>query len=276
MFNDSQSLPEWVDSRTGAQLLGVKSKKFFYHVERGEIGVEPSRGPKDNRYKVADILAVKKRLTGRRKKLEPTLIDWLQPSDIPAGLRLDQQLYPDEIDLAEAAVYQSWRRNNNKLTMAAFTKDRSECLAYIQLVPLTESLILNILSGKRPENSIKPEEVEAYGRPGGYTLLAVSAVAHPSRPDLLYKILYKMAEYWIEQYPERYITRIYAQAVSRTGDMLIQHFFMAPRYDLAPDAYMLDMARPGASKMIRWFQSQLKQKAPLPEELQHPYTLPQQ
>jgi hypothetical protein len=270
MVSSSQSLPDYVNSRDGAALLGVKQKKFFYHVERGEIGMEPGRARKDNRYKVSDILELKKRLGEKKKKPAPVLIDWLQPSDIPAGLLLDQLLYSEEIDLAEAAVYQSWRKNNNRLTMAAFSQDRSECLAYIQLVPLAESIILDILSGSRAENSIKPGEVEAYDRPGAYTLLAISAVAHPVRPDLLYKILYRMAEYWIEQYPQRYITRIYAQALSERGDLLIQHFFMAPRYDLAPNAYMLDLSRPGAAKMVRWFQSQLRQKAPLPQALQHP------
>jgi hypothetical protein len=206
----------------------------------------------------------------RKRKPEPVLIDWLQPGDIPAGLRLDQLLYSDEIDLAEAAVYQSWRRNNNRLTMSAFSKDRSECLAYMQLVPLKEAVILDILSGKRPENSIQPEEVEAYDREGAYTLLAISAVAHPVRPDLLYKILYRIAEYWIGQYPKRYITKVYAQAVSERGDMLMQHFFMAPRYDLSPTAYMLDLSRPGAAKMVRWFQSRLREKSPLPEGLRPP------
>jgi hypothetical protein len=272
MPDDTPPQPEYVDSRMGARLLGVKPAKFFYHVERGEIALEIGRARKDNRYRVSDILAVKQRLLERKRKPDPVLIDWLQPSDIPAGLRLDHQVYREEIDLAEAAVYQSWRRNNNQLTMAAFTKDRSECLAYIQLVPLAESVILDILSGKRPENSIKPEEVQSYDRPGAYTLLGISAVAHPDRPDLLYKILYRMMEFWIEQYPTRFITRVYAQAVSERGDMLIQHFFMAPRYDLSEDAYVLDMTRPGASKMVKWFRDKLREKAPLPEELARQYT----
>ena len=86
-------------------------------------------------------------------------------------------------------------------------------------------------------------------------------------------MLYQHMQFWISMYPERYITRVYAQAVSERGDMLIQHFFMSPRYDLSPNAYMLDLARPSASKMIRQFQAQLRQKAPLPEELQRPYIL---
>ncbi len=54
---------------------------------------------------------------------------------------------------------------------------------------------------------------------------------------------------------------------------MVQHFFMAPRYDLAPNAYILDLARPSVSKIIRRFQARLAQKAPFPEELQQPYAI---
>src|SRR5262249_1843734 len=99
-------------------------------------------------FNCVDIYTIKERKAqGKPRKvyksrLAPTIVDWLQPTDIPAGLRLDMLLYPDEIveDLQEASVYQSWRKNNNLLTMGAFTKDRSECLAYLQLVPLDEQV----------------------------------------------------------------------------------------------------------------------------------------
>jgi hypothetical protein len=64
------------------------------------------------------------------------------------------------------------------------------------------------------------------------------------------------------------------------GNIMVQHFFMAPRYDLAAlDAYMLDLARPGASHIIRKFQKRLLKKAeilgvPYPEELTKPYMPP--
>jgi hypothetical protein len=263
-MSDISQLPEYVNSRAGMQLLGVKPAKFYYHVERGEIALEPGRTRRDNRYKVSDILAVKQRLQGKRRKPAPALIDWLLPSDIPAGLILDYQLYTEDIDLEEAAVYQSWRRNNNLLTMGAFSQDRSECWGYIQLIPLDESVILDILSGRRHENSIRPDEIQAYDRPGAYALLAISATALPERPDLLYKMLYKIMDFWIAQYPERYISRIYAQAVSEQGTLLIQHLFMSPRYDLAENAFELDLSRPSASKIVKQFRARLQEKAPFP------------
>ncbi len=156
--------------------------------------------------------------------------------------------------------------------MGAFSQDRSECLAYLQLVPLDERVILEILSGRRSESSITPDEVRSYDEPGGYTLLAVSAVCQPDRSELLYVILRRYMDFWKSQYPERFIAKIYAQAVSERGDMLIQHFFMAPRYDLSPNAYVLDLARPSASRIVRRFQEELKQIAPLPEGLQRSYS----
>jgi hypothetical protein len=48
--------------------------------------------------------------------------------------------------------------------------------------------------------------------------------------------------------------------------------FMAPRPDLAYNAYEIDLAKPSASKVLRWFKEQLKAKAPLPLDLQYPPT----
>jgi hypothetical protein len=260
--------PGYVRYSRALELFSPLTKNQFTHqVNAGEI--KTAIDEKGRMYELQSLHRVRNALLGE-KTAPQTIIDWLQPSDIPAGLRLDISLYPDEIveGLEEASVYQSWRKNNNQLTMGAFTKDRAECLAYLQLVPLEEQTILDILSGKRSENSIKPDEVLAYNRLGAYTLLGVSAACHPDYPDLLFRILDRMMEFWIEQYPERYITKVYAQAVSERGDMLIQHLFMAPRPDLAQNAYELNLARLSASKIVRRFQKRLAAKAPLPPELQ--------
>lgn len=279
MNNNKNVQEEFVPWSQGAEILGIKRTAFSHYVKTGQIRTEPGRGPRDGRYNLEDIYKIKERREqgkprkSYKKRPAPVLIDWLQPSDIPAGLKLDYLLYDENIDLAEAAVYQAWRRNNNFLTIGAFSKDRSECLAYLQLVPLHEQVIFDILSGKREETSIKPEEVLAYDKPGAYMLLGVSAVCHPERPDLLFRLFEGMMDFWIEQYPKRYVTKVYAQAMSEREDMLIQHLFMAPRPDLAQNAYELNFARPAASKIIRRFQKRLVQKAPLPEALQQPYII---
>lgn len=277
MNRDGKTHEEFIRWSEGAEMLGMKRTAFFHYVRTGQIRSEPGRQPRDGRYNIHDIYQLKeRRAQGKprkpyKKQPVQVLIDWLQPADIPAGLKLDYLLYQEHIDLAEAAVYQAWRRNNNLLTIGAFNKDRSECLAYLQLVPLDEQTILDILSRKREENSIQPTEVRSYEQQGPYTLLGVSAICHPAQPYLLFRLLDRVMDFWVEQYPERYITKIYAQAVSKRGDMLIQHLFMAPRPDLAPNAYELNLARPAASRIIRRFQAKLLAKAPLPPALQAIY-----
>ena len=267
---------QYIPWAEGAKLLGLKRSAFFYLVESGQVRAESGRGPRDGRYSLQDILAIKEhRSSGKRrykKHLAPLMFDWLSSNDIPAILRLDQVVY-DEMFLAEAAVYKQWSEKNPQLAMAAFDarSDRQTMLAYIAALPLDEQVILQIMRGEREEISITQDEIQTYEQHGPYTLLANSAVVHPERPDLLLKVLLRMTEWWVEQFPERYVTRVYAQSISERGDRMISHFFLAPRYDLAPNAYMLDLARPGASKMIRLFQQRLKSKAPLPPELQAPF-----
>jgi hypothetical protein len=272
----------YVPWKEGADILGLKRSAFFYLVNSEQIRTEPGRGPRDGRYSLEDIEAIKTKRAQKaqrkehklpRRKPAPVILDWLSPLDIPAILRLDQIVY-NEMYLAEAAVYRQWSEKNPQLAMAAFDarSNRQTMLAYVAALPLDESVILQILRGEREEISITKDEIQTYERPGAYTLLANSAVTHPDRPDLLYKVLYRIMAEWIERYPERYVSRIYSQSISERGDQLVQHFFMAPRYDLADNAYMLDLARPGASKIIRWFQMMLAQKAPLPAELRRIYT----
>ena len=272
----------FVPWREGADILGLKRSAFFYLVKSGQIHTEPGRGPRDGRYNLADIESIKEKRAHKaqrkehrppRKRLAPVMLDWLSPLDIPAILRLDQIVY-NEMYLAEAQVYRSWSEKNSQLAMAAFDarSNRQEMLAYVACLPLPELVIMEIMRGDREEISITKEEIQSYERAGGYTLLANSAVTHPDRPDLLIQVLKRMMAEWVERYPERYVTRVYSQAVSESGDRLISHFFMQPRYDLAENAYMLDLARPGASRIIRLFQYQLSQKAPIPAELRKVYT----
>lgn len=155
----------------------------------------------------------------------------------------------------------------------AESRGRQVMLAYIAALPLDESVIHAVLRGERQETDLKSDEMQTYERPGAYTLLANSAVSLPEYPDLLNRILLRLMDAWVDRYPERYVTRIYSQTVSESGDRMVQHFFMAPRYDLAPNAYMLDLARPSSSKIVRRFQERLLQKAPLPEELRQPYAI---
>lgn len=246
---------------------------FNYRVRSGDILVKEDEHGR--LYDVESIKKVKEFLQSEKKKelyKGQFIIDWTRPEDYASGIKLDMQVYDLDVALADAATYQSWRKNNNnRLSIAAFNEDRSERFASIKLMPLkSEQTAIDILSNKRSENDLQADEIRNYDEPGPYIILAIDAVALPEYPYLLNAILRKWINFWVEQYPERYMKRIYTQAVSESGLMMVQHFFMSPRFDLAPNAFMLDLAYPSASKIVRNLQRRWEEKAPLPPDLQPP------
>ena len=146
-------------------------------------------------------------------------------------------------------------------------KDRRIRYGYIGLIPLPEPIILDILTGKKDEKEITPDEILTYDEPGEYTLLANSAVIHPDYPELANRIIHEIMKYWIDQYPEKRIKRIYTQTVSEQGRTLAKKLYLGPLYTVGEngltrveDAYVLDMQEQAVSKVIRQFQASLKTK----------------
>ena len=254
---------EYVPSSVGEKLLGVDTGKFFYYVQSGQIAREPGSPKRNARYSVADILKVKEKRASRQrnKKTIHGMIDWIGVDDVLTSLQLDYRVYGSDVFLADLPYYAERVVRNPHVALAVFDSPRRErILAYLSLLPLPEPVILEVLRGEKHETRIRTEEIETYERKGGYTLLAESVVADPEHPEQLNTLLKHLAEYWCEQYPDRYITKIYAQAESRRGDILIQKVFFAPREDLAPNAYVLNLSRPGASRFVRHFQQCIDEK----------------
>ena len=94
----------------------------------------------------------------------------------------------------------------------------------------------------------------------GYALLAESVVVDPDHPEQLNTVLREVLSYWCKQHPQRYIEKIYADAATEHGDMLARKLYFSPLYHVSDTAYVLDLRRPGISKVVRNFQECLKQK----------------
>lgn len=254
---------EYVTSPEGAELLGDEGK-FFYYVQSGQIAKKPGSNKRDTRYSVADILKIKQKLAQKQQAKKSThgYVDWITGvDDVLTSLKLDYKVYGQETLLADLSYYAERVKRNPHVALAVFDSlKRERILAYISLLPLPETTILEVLQGKRHETEIRTEEVETYEREGAYTLLAESVVTDPEHPEQLNTLLKHLMEYWCEQYPDRYITKIYAQAESKMGDILIQKLFFAPLEDLAPNAYVLNLTRPGASRIIKQFQQCIEEK----------------
>ena len=260
---DETKTQHYVSSTEGEKILGVDTGRFFYYVQSKQIAKEPGSGKRNARYSVSDILKVKEKLSRkqRTRKIAHGFVDWIGVDDVLTSLKLDYRVYGSEVFLADLPYYAERVVRNPHVALAVYDSPKRErILAYISLLPLPESTILEILREERHETKIRAEEVETYERKGGYTLLAESVVTDPEHPEQLNTLLKHLTEYWCEQYPDRYISKIYAQAESKHGDILIQKLFFAPREDLAPNAYVLNLSRPGASRFVQHFQQCIEEK----------------
>jgi hypothetical protein len=242
---------------------------FNYRIRKGEITTKEDDAGK-TLYSVRSTIELRNRLLkkiSRRDRQPEVIVDWLKPTDITAALDLDQIVY-HEMFLAEAEVYMGWRRKNPYISKAAFdARDRRTCYGYLGLIPLPEQVILDILTGKKDEKEITPDEIVTYDEPGDFTLLANSAVVHPEYAEVIHKIISSVMNFWYEQYPEKRIKRIYAQAVSDAGRIMAQKLYLGPLYVIqndqlvrVEDAYVLDMENIAASRVIRDFQEKIRKK----------------
>jgi len=259
------SLEQYVSSREGEKMLGVDTGRFFYYVKSGQITKEPGSKKRGARYRVADILMVKEKLAERQHKSKTSIhgvVDWIVGvNDVLSSLKLDYLVYQEDVSLKPLDYYVERVKRNPHVALAIYdSPQRERILAYISLLPLPETLILDVLRGDRQETDIRADEVETYERQGEYTLLAESIVTYPDHPELLHTLLTHLMDYWCQQYPERFIRKIYAQAASQKGDILIQKLYFAPCYHLSRNAFVLDLERPGASRFVRHFQECLKSK----------------
>lgn len=254
---------KYVSLGEAVKLLGTNQGRFFYYVDAGPIAKEPGSGKRNARYSVEDILKVKEKIEKRRARGQKpcVLVDWIGVDDVLTSLQLDYRVYGPEVLFANLSHYADRVKRNPRVALAVFdTLKRERILAYISLLPLPEATIIEVLTGKRREIDISTQEIETYDNKGEYTLLAESVVVDPAYPEMLNTLLRHLAEYWCTQYPDRLISKIYAQAESDQGDILIQKLFLAPLEHLAPNAYMLNMKRPGASRFIRSFQQCIQKK----------------
>lgn len=243
---------------------------FNYRVKAGDIVTQEDTGGK--MYEVASILKIRRMLLDEEKAKKAALIKheirWTTVNDVPASMILDQIIY-HETHLADIEHYQERKQKNPYTSCAVFDTEKEHTMyAYISLLPLPEETIMDILLGKRDETGITSKDILAYDAPGEYTLLVSSVAQHPDYRNLLSGLIRFYMNFWVGLYPEKRITRIYAQTVSDDGRKMASQLLMGPMYTMLDgkpqrikDAYVIDMEEPSASKTIREFQERLKEKS---------------
>lgn len=248
-------------------LNDIPTTSFYRLVENGKIRRVVLPGRKQALYPKADI----DRLLGEsslsiepqdRTDTEPPeiVVDWMTPKDLPALLALDMEAFDEEL-IGNVSLYYSWWKRNPETCLMAFEEGkRDRVLAQITLLPLKEETILSILRGERGELEIKPEDIETYTREGEYTLLVENAVVRPNHSAAIGPVMHRWAEFWCSQWPQVKIRRIYAQTVSTAGLFMVKKMYFGPLYDIAEDAYVLDLKHPNPSKFVQGFQQCVEQK----------------
>lgn len=265
----SSQLQQYVTSQAGEKLLGLDSGRFFYYVQSGQIAREPGSVRRNARYSVSDIMKIKEKLSYKQyagktvQAPQPSygFVDWVGVDDVLTSLQLDYRVYGSKVFLTNLSYYTQRVVRNPRIALAVYDSPKRErMLAYISLLPLPEPVIIEILRGERDDMRICIEEIETYERKGGYTLFTESIVLDHDYPEQLNTLLKHLAEYWCEQYPDRYITKIYAQANTRESNIFIKKLYFAPLENLAPNAHVLNMTRPGASRFVRHLQECIEAK----------------
>lgn len=240
---------------------------FNYRVKVGDIIVEEDDFGR--MYKISSIIETKRSLLQEeeKKKAIDTYTDWIKITDVIAGLKLDRIVYNEEF-LADMEHYRERKTKNPYTSIGVFdVHDRDTMYAYISMLPLKEETIMDILLGKRSETEITSKDILTYDEPGEYSLLVSSVVHHPAYPTLIRRLLNAFMNYWVDQYPERRIKRIYAETVSDDGKRMANELRMSMMYTVVnghlervENAFVLDMDEPAASRIIRNFQQRLKEK----------------
>ena len=126
----------YIPSREGEKILGVKRNLFFHYVKSGQVKRQEREGEPDV-YSYTDILRVKEKRDKEKRKLQ-TQVDWMKPSDLSAILKLDFEVYKEDM-VGDIGLYISWYKKNPKITLLSFdATDREKVLAYISLVPMKD------------------------------------------------------------------------------------------------------------------------------------------
>lgn len=265
---------EWVTSEDGIKLyaeVGLSENTFFRNARekkiRKTIPEERERGALyslEDIEKVVDFYKIKrgKRVEAIKKVTEKeNKTDWVKSSDLPYLLALDYEMYGIEESVDLSITHAWWKKNPYMCRILYSAENRKDVWGYITIIPMEEETIIKLLKRELHERDIRPSHILTYEPGKEYQAYAASVVVHPEHRNHIRDLMKSLLNYWCSQYPEIKLSKIYAYADSQEGWSLIKHLFFAPRYDIGPRTFELDLYQENPSKMIMSFQDCLKQRA---------------
>jgi hypothetical protein len=288
-MSQQQSQEKFISSSEGASLLGVDRQSFFYYVSSRGVKRREIDGDGKERYEYSyeDILGIKESVQSRRAtrkrgtkpqetnrepamsktKERSALTDWCKVEDLPYIYALDCQLYGIENSAPPTTTLKWIKANPLTIRMLFDAKNRKEIWGTLTLLPMREETIIKILQGKKSESELEELDILSYETGKEYTCYISSLAILPQKRHLLPVLFESTVNYWCN-HPEINICKLYAFALGAYNHMdkevdglrMIKRLFFSPRYDIAENAWELDLNHYNPSPIIQHFQNCVREK----------------
>jgi len=281
-MSQQQSQEKFVSSNEGASLLGVDRQSFFYYVgSRGIARRETHSGGKDHyEYSYRDILNIKEEVQARRAnrkrntkasevkvKERTAMTDWCKIEDLPYIYALDCELYGIENSAPPTSTLRWVKKNDTIIRMIFNANNRREIWGTLTLLPMKEETIFKVLRDNMSEKELEQEDILIYEQKKEYTCYVASCAILPQKRALFPSLFKSMIDYWCE-HPDIHIRKLYAFALGAYNNMdqendglrMIKKLYFSPRYDIAENAWELDLEHYNPSPAIQGFQNCLREK----------------
>ena len=211
----------------------------------------------------------KRHFKKREKQGDQLAIDWLTESDLGSLYDFERAAYGQ--DAANPNVLASFLEQNPYLGKIAFRSlNRRDIWGAVRFYPVqSNAVLMQLVKLGTVGAGLRAEDLSTYDDPGVYDLYVGSIILHQDYRHHLNPLLRAYFDWWVEQYPERRVGKIWARSVSHEGAQAAITLGMSPFYlmehgTLSPveQAFVLDMALPHHNRLIRNFQAKLSQKSP--------------
>ncbi len=272
-------MPELAELYTSGQarekLGGISSSTFKSLVDSGKIRKITPPGRKQGMYLKEDVDKAAQEIQLFRRRQRPAqetaknqgATDWIQTSDLPYILAYDLEMYGIENTVDISITHAWWKKNPHMCRILYDKEDRRNIWGVITIMPMEEPTIFKLLKGEMREQEITPDDILTYEPGRHYFGYVASASVKPEHRPHLRRLIQEMLQYWCDQYPHMHLRKLYAVVTSDEGWKLVKHLFFAPRYDLGPNAFELDLHQRNPSRLVTAFQDCLARKQVGEEEM---------
>src|SRR5579871_1920702 len=220
-ISEGKIQPVVVEGQEEAAYLAQDIQKFL----RGELN-KPRGGARRNKTQKS----VRKSITATTA---PTpLMGKASPDDLPHIFFMEYEQIG--MNATSPHTIMSWLKKNSEVYWILSNPiDRHDIWVTLAILPLTDQIIHQLLSGKMSLNDIQSDSIQAY-RPNQNYSCYLSAICHPEHKALLPLLIRHVFSYWCEQ-PYGTIKNLYTLIHDLENPIwqIIKEFYFSPLYNFS-------------------------------------------